>query len=121
MIDYHLSLAAEADILAILTWTQKQFGDVARRRYEALILTALRDVATQPDRSGSVERSELGPAIRSWHLRLSRERARTEDGIVHRPRHFLIYRLEPQKIAVGRVLHDVMELTRHLGTRAVWQ
>jgi len=121
MIDYHLSLAAEADILAILTWTQKQFGDVARRRYEALIRTALRDVATQPDRPGSVERPELGVAIRSWHLRLSRERARIEDGIVHRPRHFLIYRLEPQWIVIGRILHDAMELARHLDAKTVWQ
>jgi len=117
---YRLSHAAQADILDILTWTQRQFGDVARRRYEALILTALRDVATQPDRPGSMERPELGAAIRSWHLRLSRERSRTENGVVYRPRHFLIYRSEPKSIAVGRVLHDAMELMRYADGQTVW-
>jgi len=121
MTDLRISRAAQADILDILTWTQKTFGDVARRRYERLIVTALHDIVKQPNRPGSVDRPELGVAIRSWHLRLSRERARTEGGVVYRPRHFLIYRPEQEKIAVGRILHDAMELERHLGTKAVWQ
>jgi len=121
MIGYRISRATQADILEILTWTQTQFGDLARRRYEHLIATALRDVAAQPNRSGSVERHELGHGVRSWHLCLSRERARTEGGIVHQPRHFLIYRSEPKRIAVGRVLHDVMELEQHLESKFVWQ
>lgn len=121
MIRYRLSVAAQSDILGILAWSHEQFGDEARKRYEALIVAALRDVAAQPDRPGSIERPELGVAVRSWHLRLSRERAGTEDGIVRHPRHFLIYRLESDMVVVGRVLHDAMELARHLDSKSSWK
>jgi toxin ParE1/3/4 len=111
---YRLSDAAQADLIDILAWTHEHFGDVARQRYEALIVAALRDVSAQPDRLGSVERPELGDCVRSWHLHLSRERGRTGAGIVRRPRHFLIYRTDSDMIVIARVLHDAMELTQHL-------
>jgi len=121
MFRYRLSDAAQSDILDILAWSQEQFGDGARTRYEALIVAALRDIATQPDRPGSLERPEVGTAVRSWHLRRSRERARTETGVVQSPRHFLIYRVEPDLVVVGRVLHDAMELVRHLDPETSWK
>jgi toxin ParE1/3/4 len=121
MARYRLSTTAQADLIDILAWTQGQFGEAARKRYETLLVTALRDIASQPDRTGSVERPELGDGVRSWHLHLSRERARTETGIVRRPRHFLIYRMEHDRVVVGRVLHDAMELARHLDAEAPWE
>lgn len=121
MMRYRLSAAAQDDIVDILAWTHEQFGDAARLRYEALLVTALRDIAKQPSRPGSIMRPELGDGVRSWHLRLSRERARTVDGIVHRPRHFLIYRPENEIIVIGRVLHDAMELARHLESDGPWE
>ncbi len=108
-------------LIDVLAWTQRQFGEAARKRCETLLITALRDISSQPDRSGSVERPELGDGVRSWHLHLSRERARTETGIVRRPRHFLIYRVEHDRVVVGRVLHDAMELARHLDAEALWE
>ncbi|RWE18757.1 MAG: type II toxin-antitoxin system RelE/ParE family toxin, partial [Mesorhizobium sp.] len=39
-----------------------------------------------------------------------------EHGIVQRPRHLLLYWIGPSLIGVGRVLHDAMELERHLPT-----
>ena len=120
MVRYRLSDAAQADIVDILAWTQGQFGEAARQRDESLLVAALRDVATQPDRPGSIERPELGAGVRSWHLRLSRDRAGTVAGVVRRPRHFLIYRAEPEQLVVGRVLHDAMELARHLDPDASW-
>ena len=115
MSEYRLADAAKADILNVLAWSEETFGEAARRRYERLLITALRDVATDPGRPGSVAHPELGAGIRSWHLRNSRERARTPDAIVHRPRHFLLYRpLDPGLIGVGRVLHDAMDISRHL-------
>ena len=119
-IQYRLSASAQSDILDILAWSQEQFGDEARIRYEALIVTALRDVAAEPDRPGSIERPELGAAVRSWHLHLSRDRARTTTGIVRHPRHFLIYRKEHDVVVVGRILHDAMELLRHLEPDSSW-
>lgn len=87
----------------------------ARLRYERLLVTALRDVAAEPERAGSVGRLELGENVRSYHLRHSRERARHESGIVRHPRHFLLYRAARiDLIGVGRVLYDAMESERHL-------
>ncbi|MCH9826759.1 MAG: type II toxin-antitoxin system RelE/ParE family toxin [Gammaproteobacteria bacterium] len=76
MAGYRLSAAAQADLINILAWIHERFGESARERYEALVVAALRDIAAQPDRAGSIERPELGEGVRSWHLRLSRERAR---------------------------------------------
>jgi toxin ParE1/3/4 len=121
MLRYRLSDAAQADVVDILSWTHEQFGEAARLRYESLIVAALRDVATQPDRPGSIARPDLGRGIRSWHLRLSRDHMGIGAGAVRRPRHFLIYRLEPGLLVVGRVLHDAMELVRHLDANTSWE
>ena len=115
---YRLSEAAETDIIDILVWSEAQFGEPARRRYQRLILTGLTDIATDPARPGSVERPELGDGVRSWHLRDSRDRARGVEGVVQRPRHFIIYRSVDAHILIGRILHDAMELERHL--RGAW-
>lgn len=115
MPDYRLSNAAQADIVNILAWTQEHFGEAARLRYERLLVTALRDIALGPNRTGSISRPELGDDVRSYHLRHSRDRARHESGIVHRPRHFLLYRFaRADMVGIGRVLHDAMEIERHL-------
>ena len=121
---YRLSATAEGDIIQILAYTEDRFGEIARRRYEALVVAGLRDIASDPERPSSVARPELGPAVRSYHLRHSRGRARTPDGLVRQPRHFLLYRLarpdligrlaRPDLIGVGRVLYDGMEVERHL-------
>jgi toxin ParE1/3/4 len=121
MFRYRLSQAAQGDVLDILAWTHEQFGEAARLRYERLIVAALRDVASQPDRPGSLARPELGTGVRSWHLRLSREHMNPGMGVVRRPRHFLVYRTEPGLVIVGRVLHDAMELARHMGPDASWE
>jgi toxin ParE1/3/4 len=121
MAHYRLSAAARGDIVDILTWTHEHFGEAARKRYEMLIVTALRDIAHQPNRPGSLERPELGESVRSWHPALSRDRARTDAGSVRRPRHFLIYQLDDGLVVVGRVLHDGMELARHLDPEQVWE
>lgn len=118
---YVLPAAAQDDIRDLLGWTHERFGAAARVRYQALLATALRDLAHQPARPGSVERPELGQGVRSWHLQLSRERARNDPGVVRRPRHFVIYRVEAERILIGRVLHDAMELARHLDADAPWK
>ena len=121
MLRYRLSDAAQGDILSILDWTHEQFGENARLRYESLIVAALRDVANQADRPGSLARPELGAGVRSWHLRLSRNHVNPGVGVVGRPRHFLVYRSEPALVVVGRVLHDAMELARHLNPATSWE
>ncbi len=115
MPNFRLSSAAQDDIVQILASTERRFGDMARRRYQVLLVTGLRDIAVDPERTGSAARPELGAMVRSYHLRYSRDRARTPDGLVRRPRHLVLYRaIRPDLIGIGRVLHDGMELVRHL-------
>ncbi len=121
MVRYRLSEAAQGDVLSILAWTHEQFGEAARLRYESLIVAALRDVAGQPDRPGSLMRPELGAGVRSWRLRLSRNHVKAGVEVVRRPRHFLVYRSEPALIVIGRVLHDATELARHLEPETSWK
>lgn len=121
MLRYRLSAAAQGDLVSILAWSHEQFGEAARLRYESLIVAALRDVASQPDRPGSLARPELGAGVRSWHLRLSRHHAQPGTEVVRRPRHFLVYRSDPGLVVVGRVLHDAMELARHLDPDVPWE
>jgi toxin ParE1/3/4 len=116
---YRLSRAAEADIIDLLAWIHDQFGEQARQRYEKLIAAAIRDIAKEPTRSGSVERPELGIGVRSWHLRGSRYH--NAGDVVRRPRHFLIYRVENDLLIIGRILHDAMELHRHVDADRSWR
>lgn len=111
---YRLSAAAQSDVADILAWSQEQFGESARKRYQALLSTALRDVAAQPEGIGARRRPELGVDLISWHLRLSRDHVPDAVGKVHRPRHFLVYRHVDAVVEIVRVLHDSMELSRHL-------
>jgi toxin ParE1/3/4 len=115
MVNFRLAQAAESDIAEILSWSEAQFGRAASARYERLIKAGIEDVVVSPLRPGSTARPELGDGIRSWHLRGSRERARI-DGIVRRPRHLIIYGPTAGMILIARLLHDAMELERHLGS-----
>ena len=90
MAEYRLTHVAQADIVAILAWSEEQFGEEARKRYEALIATAIRDAASRSGDIGHTTRPELGDGVFSWHLAQSRTRAPGET--VRRPRHFLICR-----------------------------
>jgi len=110
---YRLTPAAEAEIIEALLHSEAEFGRDARDRYEVLIFTAIADLAANPDRPGSRLRPELGRGIRSWHLRLSRERARTDTGIVKEPRHFIFYRLKEGVVVIVRVLGDRQDAQRH--------
>jgi len=112
---HEISPEARAEIVGILLHSEAEFGPAARDRYEALVSTAIADITANPNRVESRARPELGWGIRSWHLRLSRFRARTPTGIVNQPRHFIFYRVEAGIVVIGRVLHDSQDARRHFG------
>jgi toxin ParE1/3/4 len=119
---YRLSVTAERELGEILAHTELQFGEAARLRYQALIVAALAGIAADPDCRGARLRSEIGNGVRIYHLRHSRERARSKHGIVRSPRHFILYRVETDLIVVGRILHDAMDLDQHASAEdpALW-
>lgn len=105
---------AKRDIAAILDWSLQEFGEDAAARYDALIRQALLDIRPNPERPGAQYRKELAEGVLVYHLRHSRERARTRLGTVRNPRHFVIYRLRGQAVEILRLLHDAREIQRHL-------
>jgi len=62
LIRYRLSTRARADVVDILARTHEHFGELARLRYEHLLVTALQDLARRPDRIGTIGRPERGAA-----------------------------------------------------------
>jgi toxin ParE1/3/4 len=62
-----------------------------------------------------VRRDDFKTGCLAYHLRRSRSRAKVGGRVVQSPRHILVYRLVPGDIVVIlRVLHDSMDLPRHL-------
>ncbi|MGK9168080.1 type II toxin-antitoxin system RelE/ParE family toxin [Inquilinus limosus] len=119
---YRLSATAERELGEILARTELQFGATARLRYQALIVAALGDIAADPDCRGTRPRPEIGDGVRIYHLRHSRERTRSKHGVVRAPRHFLLYKVKADLIVVGRILHEAMDLDRHVSAEdsALW-
>jgi toxin ParE1/3/4 len=112
---YRLGRLAERDLAAILARSGAEFGAEGRRRYAALIARAVRDVAEDPARTGSRARHELAAGTRTYHLLHSRDRVDAGVGRVHRPRHVLVYReVGPELVEIGRILHERMDLPRHI-------
>jgi toxin ParE1/3/4 len=97
-----------------MEWTVQEFGAQAALRYDALIKQALKDIAADPERPGSMERPEIMiEGARTYHLSLSRRRAGRPG--VKEPRHFLLYRRRGKGvIEVARILHDGRDLQRQL-------
>ncbi len=112
---FFLSPAGERDVRRILEQSLEQFGDTAMSRYRALIVQAILDVADDPHRVGSLGRPEVAAMARTYHIANSRDRVPKAAGRVKNPRHFLLYRVfSDGKVEIGRVLHESMELSRHL-------
>ncbi|MCA9091916.1 MAG: type II toxin-antitoxin system RelE/ParE family toxin [Planctomycetaceae bacterium] len=110
-----MSPSADQDIISILAWTEKEFGEAVRLRYELLIAHSILDVAENPDRPGCHRIPEIGPEVGIYHLKNSRDRISRSTDRIQTPRHFLIFRVLPSgDIEISRVLHDRMELKRHL-------
>ena len=114
MTKFILSLAAEADIAAILAWSQSEFGEQARLRYEALLTQSILDIAVNPERLGVTKRDEVCEGAFTYHLWHSRLNVSESAGRVSKPRHFLLFRQTAGGTEIGRVLHDSMDLQQHL-------
>ena len=100
-----LGRRAEQDYVEILRWTTKTFGEARAKTYAETISLAIQALEDGPEILGSKVRDEIERGIRTLHVaRLGRK-----------GRHFLVFRLGGDRtIDVLRVLHDSMDLPRHL-------
>jgi toxin ParE1/3/4 len=100
-----LTAAAEADVRAIFVWTVEHFGVEQARRYRATILAAFRDLDKGPDAEGVRDRAELGRGLKSLHVARHGRRGR----------HLILFTAGIEnRIQILRILHDSMDLARHL-------
>lgn len=103
-----LSAAAEEDYRQILRWTAENFGLPQARIYADTLSSALKALSAGPAIVGVKERGEIGTNI--WTLHVARNG--------HKGRHFVMFRVGSiygqNVIDVLRLLHDSMDLERHL-------
>ena len=99
-----LSAAAEADLANIAAWTAETFGVRQADVYVDALLDCVEELAANPFIERSRPRDEIAPGLRSLHMTKPRRRGR----------HFILYRAEDDVLTIVRILHDSMEMTRHL-------
>jgi toxin ParE1/3/4 len=102
-----LGAAVEVDFANILKWTTENFGPRQARVYRDILVQAIGEFANGPEVAGSKTRDEIAPGLCTLHIA---RRGR-------RGSHFLMYRVAPEStIEIVRILHDRMDLQRHIPT-----
>ena len=103
-----LAAAAFADLDDIVDWTADRFGESQARSYAALLNDAILALAGGPTAPGVRARPEIGRDLFTLHAGRGTSRAR----------HLILFRVRQRGdgafIEVLRVLHDAMDLTRHV-------
>lgn len=99
---------AQEDYQDILQWTVAQFGLTQARAYAETVSAALEDLCVGPGILGVKARSEIGPNLYTLHVARNGRKGR----------HFVLFQTGPAQgdevITVLRILHDSMDLQRHL-------
>jgi len=70
-------------------------------------------IRSDPERVGVQTHLGPKPGLRLYHLRLARLRLPAPNRIA-RPRHVLVFRSDGEVVDVVRILHDTMDLPRHM-------
>ena len=99
-----LGRQAEQDYVEILRWTTKTFGEGQASTYAETMARAIEALEESPDALGARARDDIQPGIRTLHVA---RQGRTG-------RHFVLFRVAGSDIDVLRLLHDSMDLPRHL-------
>lgn len=103
-----LAAAAERDYREILRWTVENFGRGQAKTYARTLSSALHDLTLGPSIAGVRLRDDIGPGIHTLHVARKGRKGR----------HFVVFRIDPvhseHTIDVLRLLHDSMDLPRHL-------
>lgn len=104
---FEMTEPAGRDVRAILTETLKAFGTRQLTTYGAIIERGMTMVGDAPERSGSIDRAEIAPGIRSFHLGLAADRS----GAAAHCLYYTTGRMSNGVIGtlILRVLHEHME------------
>ncbi len=114
MATFRLSAPAEATLDDILDWSTAHFHDLGRRRYAALLVRAMGDVAEDPQRVGVTWLRLSGRPIGVYHLRHSREGVPPAER-VDQPRHLVVFRIGADGVAdILGFIHERMLRDRAL-------
>lgn len=103
-----IAAAAIADLEDIVDWTAERFGESQSRDYATLLNDTISALVDGPDTLGIRARPEIGRGLFTLHA--GRGTRRTRHVILFRTRH------EPDGalVEILRVLHDAMDLVRHV-------
>lgn len=99
-----LSDTAEADYDEILRWTASRFGAVQAASYADRLAASLTRLERGPTIAGVRQRDAIGASVRTLH-------------VGRRGRHVILFRMGSERdrtIDVLRILHDPMDLARHV-------
>lgn len=103
-----LTEAAEADFQEILRWTLAQFGEAQARGYAEMLSAALSDLTAGPTVTGARERNDIAKGLSTLHVARKGRKGRQ----------FVMFRIGHDRdrdvIEALRLLHDAMDLQRHL-------
>lgn len=90
---FRLSGPAEAELDDILDWSERNFHEVGRMRYAALLVQAMQDIADDPQRHGIEWVQAAGLRVGLYHIWHSRTHIADPAERIHVPRHLIIFRL----------------------------
>ncbi|MBI2800677.1 MAG: type II toxin-antitoxin system RelE/ParE family toxin [Gammaproteobacteria bacterium] len=103
-----LTAAAEADFEEILRWTVAQFGEARARVYAGTVSAALNELVAGPTVAGAKKRDDILNGLFTLHVARKGRKGR----------HFVMFRVgrapDHEVMEVLRLLHDAMDLQRHL-------
>ncbi len=100
-----LARQADQDIADILTWTKKYFSFQQADVYAETLILALEALTEGPDVIGAKSREDILPGTRVLHVARQGRRGR----------HFIVFRSKEEHcIDVLRILHDSIDLARHV-------
>ena len=103
-----LTAAAETDFEGILRWTLEQFGEAQAHAYADTLSAALQSLAAGPEVIGATARNDIAKGLFALHVARRGSKGR----------HFILFRKGGDKdrnvVDVLRLLHDSMDLARHL-------
>ena len=96
---------AALDLLDIATWTAENFGPRQAEHYAETMTLAIEALHDGPMPPGCKARDDIGPGIRTLHVARQGRKGR----------HFVVFKeSEGQIIDVLRLLHDSMDLSKHV-------